>query len=425
MDRIQPPVARAIAARVAAPVARALAAPVAAVISAALPAAFCMLFIFGCSNNTDRENRLSDQEEKEGWTLLFDGRTLNGWHLFNRGKIPSAWSVDSGMLVCNPHAKNVKHGDLVTDNVYQDFDLIFDWKISKAGNSGLFVNVQERPDLGTTFSTGPEYQLLDDRNVEPGYLDNPSHKAAAIFGVVPNESNTMPKTGDWNTSRILQLDGKLTFWLNGVLTVRVDLKSDDWKRLVAASSLSKYPDFGVAVSGHLALQDWTNGVAFRNIKLKELGQSANQAAPGKGQENLDSMEKAVPGAEQQEFTDTIRLQANENMRFDKELFKIHAGKQVTLLFKNTSTSSVAAMTHNVVILTPGTDIADFADVAHNAQKEQYIPSAAASLIIAHTRLIGGGESDQIEFTINQPGIYDFICSYPGHWGTMQGKIVAE
>jgi azurin len=387
---------------------------------------FCVLFGSGCSSNTERENKLSDQEEKEGWTLLFDGKTLNGWHLFNRGTIPSAWSVDSGMLVCNPHAKNVKHGDLVTDKVYEDFDLVFDWKISRAGNSGLFVNVQERPDLGTTFSTGPEYQLLDDRNVEPGYLNNLSHKAASIFGVVPNESNTVPKSGEWNRSRIVQQNGKLTFWLNGVLTVRVDLKSDDWKRLVAASSLSKYQDFGVTFNGRLALQDWTNGVAFRNIKLKEFGQSTgDQPAPGESQGGVDSMERAVPGAEQQQFTDTINLQANENMRFNKELFKIHAWKKITLIFKNTAAPSNTAMTHNVVILQPGTDIADFADVARNAQKEQYIPSAVASLIIAHTRQVGGGESDEVEFTINQPGVYDFICSFPGHWGTMQGKIVAE
>jgi azurin len=388
-------------------------------------AIFCVLFLFGCSGNTERENRLSDQEEKDGWTLLFDGKTLNGWHLFNRGQIPSAWSVDSGTLVCDPHAKNVKHGDLVTDKVYQDFDLVFDWKISKAGNSGLFVNVQERPDLGTTFSTGPEYQLLDDRNVEPDYLKNLSHKAASIFGVVPNESNTVPKSGDWNTSRIVQQNGKLTFWLNAVLTVRVDLKSDDWKRLVAASSLGKYPDFGVAVNGHLALQDWTNGVAFRNIKLKEFGQNTGQHAKGESLEAVDSMERAVPGAEQQQFTDTINLQANENMRFNKEVFKIHARKKIMLIFKNTATPSGAAMTHNVVILRPGTDIADFADLARNAQKEQYIPSAVASLVIANTRLIGGGESDKVEFTIDQPGVYDFICSYPGHWGTMQGRIVAE
>jgi azurin len=395
-------------------------------IAKVLPAISCVLFIIGCSINAERENTLSNREKKEGWTLLFDGKTLNGWHLFNRGQIPSAWSVDSGTLVCNPHARNVKHGDLVTDKVYQDFDLSFDWKISRAGNSGLFVNVQERSDLGTTFSTGPEYQLLDDRNVEPDYLKNLSHKAAAIFGVVPNKSNTVPKSGDWNTSRIVQQNGKLTFWLNAVLTVRIDLKSDDWKRLVAASSLNKYPEFGVAVSGHLALQDWTNGIAFRNIKLKELGQNAGDpSAPDESREAVDSMERTVLGAEQQQFTDTINLQANENMRFNKEVFKIHARKKIKLIFKNTSTPSGAAMTHNVVVLRPGTDIADFADLARNAQKEQYIPSAVASLVIANTRLIGGGESDEIEFTIDQPGVYDFICSYPGHWGTMQGKIVAE
>ncbi len=397
---------------------------------ARLPLAIlCALSLSGCSTTTERENTLSDQEKKIGWTLLFDGKTLNGWHLFNMGNIPSAWSIDSGMLVCNPHAKNVKHGDLVTDKIYQDFDLVFDWKISKAGNSGLFVNVQERPDLGTTFSTGPEYQLLDDRNVSPDYLNNPSHKAAAIFGVIPNESNTMPKSGDWNRSRIVEQNGELTFWLNDVLTVRVDLKSDEWKRLVAASSLSKYPDFGAALNGHLALQDWTNGVAFRNIKLKQLGQSTgnqiNQPAPGGSQVSVDSMERTVPGAEKQQFTDTISLQANDNMRFNQELFKIHAEKKILLIFKNTAAPSVTSMTHNVVILTPGTDIADFAELARNAQKEQYIPSAVAELIIAHTKLVGGGGADEVAFTINQPGVYDFICSYPGHWGTMQGKIVAE
>ena len=147
--------------------------------------------------------------------------------------------------------------------------------------------------------------------------------------------------------------------------------------------------------------------------------------PGESQEAVDSMERTVPDAEKQPFTDAINLHANENMRFNKELFKIHARKKIMLIFKNTATTSAAAMSHNVVILKPGTDIADFADVARTAQKEEYIPSAVASLIIAHTRLVSGGASDEVEFTIDQPGVYDFICSFPGHWGTMQGKIVAE
>jgi azurin len=404
------------------------------IVSGILALAICILFLPGCSGDKE-QNVLSDQEKKDGWTLLFDGKTMNGWHLFNRGSIPSAWSVDSGRLICNPHAKDVKHGDLVTDKVFQDFDLQFDWKISKAGNSGLFINVQERPDLGTTFSTGEEYQLLDDRNVPSEYLGNLSHKAASIFGVVPNNSNSVPKSGEWNHSRILQQNGAVTFWLNDVLTVQVDLKSEPWKSLVAASSLSKYPEFGVALNGHFALQDWTNGVAFRNIKLKQLGQSAgdqqsagNQVAQrdsAKSQAALDSMERSVPGAGKQQFTDTIQLQANENMRFDKELFKVHTGKKITLIFANTSAPANTSMSHNVVILKPGIDLADFADAARNAPKEQYVPSSVTELIIAHTKLVAGGGSDQVEFTISQPGVYPFICSFPGHWGTMQGKIVAE
>ncbi len=230
----------------------------------------CTLLMLSCSPKTEEQNTLSDKEKQEGWQLLFDGQTTNGWHVFNKGNIASAWLVDSGNLVCNPHAKNVKHGDLVTDNTYENFDLMFEWKISTAGNSGLFVNVQERPELGTTFSTGPEYQLLDDGNMEPEYLKNLSHKAATIFGVIPNTSNSTPKSGDWNQSRITQQNGKLTFWLNGVQTVQVDLQSDEWKKLVASSGMSQFPEFGVATKGHLALQDWTNGVSFRNIKIKEL-----------------------------------------------------------------------------------------------------------------------------------------------------------
>jgi azurin len=270
---------------------------------------------------------------------------------------------------------------------------------------------------------------LDDRNVPSEYVSNLSHKAAAIFGVVPNTTNTVPKSGEWNHSRILQQNGAVTFWLNDVLTVQVDLKSDSWKSLVKASSLSKYPEFGVAVRGHLALQDWTNGVAFRNIKLRELGQGTGsqvgQSDPAKSQAAVDSMERSVPGAEKQKFTDTIQLQANENMRFDKELFKIHAGKKITLIFENTSPPANTSMSHNVVVLKPGIDLADFADVARNAQNEQYVPSCVSSLVIAHTKLVPGGQSDQVEFTISQPGVYPFICSFPGHWGTMQGNVVAE
>jgi azurin len=155
------------------------------------------------------------------------------------------------------------------------------------------------------------------------------------------------------------------------------------------------------------------------------GQSADNKNNSKESSPAEKTETTVPGIEKLAFTDTVQLKANENMRFDKELFRVRAGKKISLLFKNTGAKSAASMAHNVVILQSGVDIADFADVAHNAKAEQYVPSSLDSLVIAHTRLVNAGDSDQVEFMIPKPGVYDFICSFPGHWGTMQGKIVAE
>jgi len=127
----------------------------------------------------------------------------------------------------------------VTDKVYQDFDLRFEWKISRAGNSGLFINVQERPELVTTFSTGPEYQLLDDKNVAPDYLKNPTQKAAAIFGVIPNTA-ILCKVRRMEPIAYPSAKRKGDILVERHTTVEVDLESADWKNLVAHSSLSKY-----------------------------------------------------------------------------------------------------------------------------------------------------------------------------------------
>src|ERR1700719_450231 len=91
--------------------------------------------------------------------------------------------------------------------------------------------------------------------------------------------------------------------------------------------------------------------------------------------SVENAETSVPGIEKLEFTNSIQLKANENMRFDKELFRVRAGKKISLILINTGAKSAASMTHNVVILQNGVDIADFADIAHNAKTEQYVPSS--------------------------------------------------
>lgn len=130
-----------------------------------------------------------------------------GWHEFNKGKVASAWSVVNGELWNDPRARDIIHADLVTDSTYKNFDLRFEWKISKAGNSGTFINVLENQKYGSTFSTGPEYQLLDNYNVDTAYSADAKRVAGAIFGVVAAKSSKPKPYGQWNQLR----PGKLHF----------------------------------------------------------------------------------------------------------------------------------------------------------------------------------------------------------------------
>ena len=145
-----------------------------------------------------------------------------------------------------------------------------------------------------------------------------------------------------------------------------------------------------------------------------------------GNATISVVSDSVPGIDSIEYSDTVALEANEYMRFDKEIFKVKVGKKIVLILKNTSSPKPEmSMSHNLVILAKGTDIADFADAVKNAKSENYLPASVESLVIAHTKTLSGGETDQKEFVLPTKGTYDFICSFPGHWGTMQGKIVAK
>jgi len=133
----------------------------------------------------------------------------------------------------------------------------------------------------------------------------------------------------------------------------------------------------------------------------------------------------IPGIDTVQVTDHITLTGDDAMKYDKTLFKVKAGQKVTLDFKNVGKQPAAAMSHNVVILQQGTDVQKFGEAAIPAAATEHIPASMSTDVIAHTKLLGPGESDQITFTLPDPGVYDFICTFPGHFGTMHGKIVAE
>ncbi|MCL6265975.1 3-keto-disaccharide hydrolase [Flagellimonas myxillae] len=215
-------------------------------------------------------NQLLDIEKEQGWELLFDGESLEGWHLFNKPDSTrfSAWEVREGAIFCNATDETKVFGDLVTDKAYANYELEFEWQMALRGNGGVFVNVQESPEYTATYQTGPEYQLL-----EPAHMDNKTDlkRPGCLWGLSPqvNQVEANP-TGQWNTARIVQQDGKLQFYLNGKMTAEEDLTSSEWRNKVGSSGFKNAPGFGKATQGKIALQNWYFESKFRNMKIREL-----------------------------------------------------------------------------------------------------------------------------------------------------------
>jgi len=229
---------------------------------------FSVALLCSCSRGSDLPNQLTPEEQKEGWELLFDGQSLNGWHLYNEGNKPSAWKVENGELMYRSDSTRVEHEDLVTDKEFENYDFRFEWKISEEGNSGVFINVVERKDIPTAWASGPEYQLLD--SLHPDYAVNLKKRAGCLYGFT-EQKNPVPArpAGEWNQGRIVQQNGKVQFYLNGLLTAEQDMTGESWKEMIAASSFNYFPDFGKATKGRIGLQKWYKSVAFRNLKIKE------------------------------------------------------------------------------------------------------------------------------------------------------------
>lgn len=215
-----------------------------------------------------QHNSLTETEKSEGWMLLFDGNSTNGWHIFNKPDDKPVWEAKDGVLVLDPLNGTGLQGDLVTDAEFGNFEFTFEWMLSKNGNSGVFINVLEGPDYNMTWQTGPEYQLLD-----PSHLDQAVEvkRAGCLYNYAPQLTSTDTNpAGQWNSSRILQKDGKVEFYLNGNLTAKADFTSPEWQEWVTASGFKNFSQFGKATKGHIALQQWTSQVWFRNLKIREL-----------------------------------------------------------------------------------------------------------------------------------------------------------
>lgn len=212
-------------------------------------------------------NELSKKEEKQGWHLLFDGKTTQGWHSYLHPAAGPAWKAADGVLQLDPAVKEDR-GDIVTDKEYENFELSIDWNIAEEGNSGIIFLVHEDKAYDATYLTGPEYQLLDDKKAEDNKKEN--HLAASLYDMIAPAKEAENPAGEWNHSVLRLKDGELTFWLNGVQTVKTHMWDANWTELLSKSKFKTWKGFATFHKGHIALQDHGHHIAFRNIKIREL-----------------------------------------------------------------------------------------------------------------------------------------------------------
>jgi hypothetical protein len=223
-------------------------------------------------SSCNKNNQLTREEKKEGWILMFDGESTEGWKNFNQDTI-TGWIVEDGCLVGLGLGGDIG-GDIVSTEEYGNFILKWEWKLGPHGNSGVMYHVTEGADYDAAYETGPEYQLIEDddfreANGEPYELEEWQKTGADYAMYIPPEDKEL-HTGDWNSSMIMFTEEKAEYWLNGKKTVEFVPWSDDWYERRNNGKWDAYPDYGLAGKGKIALQDHGSKIWFRNLKIKPL-----------------------------------------------------------------------------------------------------------------------------------------------------------
>lgn len=225
-----------------------------------------------CAQDEAPPNTLTSQEKANGWTLLFDGETTDGWRGYNREAFPErGWTVDDGTLLIRGSDDGTPlGGDIVTTETYDDFVLKLEWKISEGGNSGIFYRGIEQPDQPIYWSA-PEMQVLDDANhPDADRGENGNRKSGSLYDLIPAQPNTFTGHGEWQQVKIVANGPHVEHWMNGEKILEYELWSPDWYAMIRDSKFECHPAFGDAREGRIGLQDHSTTARFRNIKIKEL-----------------------------------------------------------------------------------------------------------------------------------------------------------
>lgn len=216
--------------------------------------------------------------------VLFDGTSTEGWRGYNRADLPGKWSIDDGALKISGggggEAQSKDGGDIIFDRKFKNFELTFEWKVSKGGNSGVFYLAQEIPGQ-PIYISAPEYQVLDNVNHLDAKLGvDGNRQSASLYDMIPAKPQNSKPFGEWNTGGITIYKGTVIHYQNGAPVVEYHLWTQQWKEMLDVSKFSKdkWPlayDLllnvgGEEHEGYIGLQDHGDDVWFRNIKVKIL-----------------------------------------------------------------------------------------------------------------------------------------------------------
>lgn len=226
----------------------------------------------------DSNNVLTQQEQSEGWILMFNGKNTDGWRGYNKDSFPqTGWAIEDESLKClsaeSRSEGEAPGGDIIYNRKFRNFHFKIDWKISEGGNSGIFYLGQESPDFMFIYFTAPEMQVLDnERHPDANMGKDGNRKAGSLYDLIPAVPQNTKPAGEWNSVEIIVNKGHVIHMQNGEKVVEYQLWTNEWNELVAGS---KFPALNpnwadVASEGYIGLQDHGNDVWFRNIKIRPL-----------------------------------------------------------------------------------------------------------------------------------------------------------
>ncbi len=215
----------------------------------------------------EANNKLTDKEIKDGWQLLWDGKTSDGWRSYNKPAFPATgWEMKDGILtVLPPQGQNKSGGDIITIKTFNNFELSVDFLYTPGANSGIKYFIDGKSNVGC------EYQILDDllhSDAKAGI--NGNRTLAGLYDLIPPKNKKDRGANNWQTAKIVVNGNHCEHWLNGQMVVSYEKGDAAWKAAYATSKFKDIPTFATATDGHILLQDHGNKVSFRNIKIREL-----------------------------------------------------------------------------------------------------------------------------------------------------------